>query len=54
MREGVPIAVVFGWRDFLALQQRRTRLTTIMDAVEYTPSVGKVPGLVRGTDLVRN
>src|SRR6266705_2718715 len=47
MQECVPIAVVFDWRDFLALEQRRMSLTAIMDAVGSRPNVGKVPGLVR-------
>ena len=51
MQDGVPIAVVFDWRDFAAFEQRRTRLTSIMDAVEYRPRVGKVPGLVRNDAL---
>src|SRR6266511_2985291 len=48
MQENVPVAVVFDWRDFAAVEQRRTRLTTIMDAIEHGPRVGNVPGLVRG------
>ena len=48
IQNGVLLAVVVDWRDFVALEQRRTRLTTIMNAVEFRPRFGKIPGLVRG------